>query len=289
MDNKKSARHFSFGRNWSGYVKNFLEKEQLDVAKVSLLKYFPEEGYKGKSLIDIGCGSGIFSLNALRSGCKKVVSFDVDEYSVNATNMVKKKFSDLIPKNSEWEIFEGSILEENVINKLKNTGDIVYSWGVLHHTGSMWEAIKNAARIVKPQGYFIIAIYNKASSSDFWLKFKKFYNKLPDILKKLVNYVVFLYVLLRRTASFAKRKIQRRETKPLLSRERGMSIYYDVIDWLGGYPYEYATVDEINDFVKNLGFKLIGNPTKLDSPKKNFFNQFTFNNTGCNEFIFRKE
>lgn len=290
MKNKKTT--FSFGRNWIDYVKNFLNEKQLDIAKESLFRYLPEEEYKNKTLIDIGCGSGIFSLNALRSGCKKVVSFDVDEYSVNATNLVKNKFFDLIPKNSEWNIFKASILDGKVIDKLRNTGDIVYSWGVLHHTGSMWEAIKNAAQIVKPQGYFILAIYNKASSSEYWLSVKKFYNQSPRIIKVLLAHLFFAYIIFRRLGSYVKALILGRKKpfsfKDILERERGMSIFYDVIDWLGGYPYEYASFEEIKNFVEKLGFKLIKAPTKLFSIPKTFFNQFSFHCTGNNEFVFQK-
>jgi 2-polyprenyl-6-hydroxyphenyl methylase/3-demethylubiquinone-9 3-methyltransferase len=58
--------------------------------------------------------------------------------------------------------------------------------------------------------------------------------------------------------------------------ERGMDFFYDVVDWVGGYPYEYATIQEIKDFVQTHGFKIIKTiPAKVP--------------TGCNEFAFIKK
>lgn len=280
---------FSFGRNWFDYVNNVLDRKQLDVARDSLLKYLPEEEYKNKVFIDIGCGSGIFSLSALMLGCKKVISFDVDEYSVKAAKLVKDKFAELIPADAQWDIFEGSILDDDLLRKFSSQGDIVYSWGVLHHTGDMYKAIQNASRLVNPEGFFILAIYNKTASSDFWKRYKRFYNLTNVFFRKIMNYVVFGYIILQRIRVSMIKKIKNQPTEPLFLRERGMSIYYDVVDWLGGYPYEYATFEEIKDYMENLGFELIKSPTVLPTEEKKLLNRVTFNYTGNNEFVFRKK
>ena len=170
--------NFSFGRNWTKFVSRALDEEKIEAAKKSLLKYLSPEEYRNKVFIDIGCGSGIFSFGALSLGCKKVISFDIDERSVEAARLVKDRFSGSAG-GGRWEIFKGSILDDSLVRDLKGQGDIVYSWGVLHHTGDMRQAIRNAALLVKPGGFFIIAIYNKTASSDFWKEFKKFYNSAP--------------------------------------------------------------------------------------------------------------
>ncbi len=287
---KNKTPYFSFGRNWTEYVKNFLDEEKIEISKKSFSKYMPEEEYKGKTFIDIGCGSGIFSLSALRLGCAKVISFDVDPHSINATKLTKEKFAKENLEN--WEIFEGSILDENLVKRFESQGDVVYSWGVLHHTGNMWKAIENAAKLVKPGGKFIIAIYNKTASSEFWLKMKRFYNNSPKWIKLFLIYFYFGYVMFRRFGSYCKSALIGKprpfRLKDILGRERGMSIFYDVIDWLGGYPYEFATVEEINSFVEKLNFSLVSNPTKLISIPKKIFNRFSFDQTGCNEFVFKK-
>jgi len=273
---------FSFGRNWKNYIKNVVNEKVIFEAKESLLKYLSADEYKGKTFIDVGCGSGLFSLSAVLLGCKKVMSFDIDENSIEATKMLREKFSYLIPKKEiEWEIFKGDIMNEALVNELSSKGDIVYSWGVLHHTGNMWKAIENASKLVKKNGYFIIAIYNCAPSSEFWLKVKKFYNAHP-LLQPLLIALYGTYVSLR--------FMIRRKTLTL-RRERGMHVFYDAIDWLGGFPYEFACFDEVKEYVEKLGFKLIKAPTKLPcgkNKKVGIFGKLRSKDTGNNEFVFQK-
>ncbi|KUK09962.1 MAG: 3-demethylubiquinone-9 3-methyltransferase [Clostridia bacterium 41_269] len=172
-------------------------------------------------------------------------------------------------------------MDEGLVEKLSGKGDIVYSWGVLHHTGNMRKAIENTARLVKEKGYLIIAIYNHAPSSEFWLKVKKFYNDRPLLQPLLIalygSFVVLGYMVKRRTFR--------------LRRERGMHVFFDAIDWLGGLPYEFACFDEVKGFVENLGFKLIHAPTELPCGKgvrTSLLKNFRAAYTGCNEFVFRR-
>lgn len=280
--------YFSFGKNWTDYVNNYLDESKLDAAKESFSRYLDPSQYAGKTLIDVGCGSGIFSLNAVRMGCAKVISFDVDQSSVNATQAVRQRFSHLLPSSADWSVFQGSILDSNLVNRLALSGDIVYSWGVLHHTGDMNQAMKNAVSLVKPGGYFIVAIYNRAPSSEFWLGFKKFYNRSPKIIKILLVDIMLAHVILRRVAYNMSALLRGKKTEGVLGSSRAMSVYYDLIDWLGGYPYEYGSFEEIKKMVEGLGLTLIKDPSRLPSYKKKFLNRISFNNTGNNEFVFRK-
>lgn len=280
---------FNFGRNWKNYVKNVVNEQVLNEAIKSLVKYAPGEDitfYKDKVFIDVGCGSGLFSLAAVLSGAKEVISFDVLEESLEATELLKKKFENILPKNISWKIFLGDILDENLVRSLSSKGDIVYSWGVLHHTGNMWKAIENTCKLVKEGGYLIISIYNHAPSSKTWHKIKKFYNE-HKFLQPLLNFFYGIYAC---TGYMIRRRTFN------LYRERGMHVFYDAIDWIGGYPYEFACFDEVVDFVENMGFKLIKAPTKLPCGKdviftnkfKKIFSVMRAANTGCNEFVFKK-
>ena len=273
---------FKFGRNWKNYVKNLVNEKVLEEAKNSLLKYLPKEEYKGKIFLDVGCGSGLFSLSAALLGCKKVISFDIQKESLEALEILIKKFEYLLPSGyqEKWCWFHGDILDKNLVEKYKESSDIVYSWGVLHHTGNMWQAIKNTTMLVKPGGFLILAIYNHAPSSNAWKKIKAFYNNHPFLQPILgLGYaalITILYILKRRTFH--------------LYRERGMHIFYDAIDWIGGYPYEYACFEDVKSFVENLGFKLIKAPTKLPcgkSQKVGLIGILRTANIGNNEFVFQ--
>jgi len=271
-------KYFSFGRNWKNYVKNVVNEKVLEEARRSLTKYLKEEEFQGKHLIDVGCGSGLFSLASQNLGCSRITSFDLDEYSIEALELLKTKFN--INANN-WEHFSGSILDNDLVTKYKEQGDIVYSWGVLHHTGNMWQAIENATQLVKPNGHLIIAIYNHSTSSNFWKKIKLLYNNFAILRPLLIaifgSYETVVFYLRNKT----------------LYRERGMHIFYDAIDWLGGYPYEFACHDEVKQFVENIGFKLVKAPLVFDCYKSEInkigiFGKIRMKNNGCNEFVFQK-
>lgn len=277
---KKLPDKFPFGKNWKNYLRRAFDPKRFAVAKKFLDKYLPPEAYHDRVFIDIGCGSGIFSLSALEAGVRKVISFDVDQDSVAATRYLRDNLCK--PEGrAKWEIESADILDRSVAERYKEAGDIVYSWCVLHHTGNMNQAIKNASQMVKPGGYFILAIYNRAPSSEFWLKLKKMYMSQGCLVRNLMAYSLFVFVLLRKIGA----KILH-PSKPFV--DRGMSIYYDVVDWIGGYPYQSASFNEMRGFVEGLGFELIASPTRLSSDAKHWFSCFTPYNTGNNEFVFRK-
>ena len=259
---------FSFGKNWQNFLKS-LNEERFNNAKLSLAEFLSLDDLQGKSFLDIGCGSGLFSYAAFNLSAKKIVSFDVDSLSVRCCQYLHEKANS--PEN--WEVYQGSILDKSLISKLGKF-DIVYAWGVLHHTGKMWGAIKNSAELVNKDGYYYIVIYNKVESilgSKFWLRIKKLYNSSPRIGKYVLETLYTLF-------DFAPDLIRLRnpivKIKNYASR-RGMNWRTDVIDWLGGYPYEFATVEEIFEFMK----------TNLSD--FNLVNIKTTNGLGGNSYLFR--
>ena len=267
LKNKIDGISFSFGENWKKYL-NSLTIEKVQIAKQSLKDYLGN--IKGKTCVDIGSGSGLFSYSMYALGAKEVTSIDIDSFSVQCANYLKSKV-----KNPErWNIYQGSILDKIFISQIGKY-DIVYSWGVLHHTGNIWEAIKNAASLVNDNGVFFLAIYNKTKSSRFWLKVKKNFNLSPKIGKKLMNFLLFsvMYFILPLLSS----------KNPLIKlknykKKRGMDPMTDVKDWLGGYPFEVATFDELIEFIKKLNpnFKLV--KYNKVNPGVNANNELVFKN-----------
>ena len=265
----EQGQRFEFGANWAWFLE-VLNDDRIAEAERSLGEMLGATTLSGESFLDIGSGSGLFSLAARRMGAR-VYSFDYDPQSVGCTQELRRRY---FPDDSGWTVERGSALDEAYLGSLGRF-DVVYSWGVLHHTGSMWKALANAALPVKAGGKLFIAIYNdQGTASRRWTKVKKLYNELPRPLRFLVVWPSFLVLNWR---SMIKDLLRGRPFQSIreYGKERGMSFSRDLIDWVGGYPFEVATPEQIFDFYRARGFSL----TRLRT---------CGGSLGCNEFVFEK-
>ncbi len=246
---------FEFGANWKQYIEKNFSQEKVNISKSHLLEFLGLENVENKTFMDIGCGSGLHSLAAYQLGVESVLSFDFDQDSVNITNYLRTEKAGS-PKN--WVVSQGSVLDDNYINTLKKT-DIVYSWGVLHHTGDQWKAIRNAASRVKDGGLFYIALYSadvhKNPTPEFWIDIKKMYIASSRTKQ---NMMVAWYIW-RFQMKYNPLRIFYIIYLMIKHREkRGMNYITDVRDWIGGWPMEFSHDKDVLEFVdKELGFDLV--------------------------------
>jgi len=267
-----SGERFEFGKNWSRFLAH-LDETRICEAEQSLKRMLEINDLHGKSFVDVGSGSGLFSLAARRLGAR-VHSFDFDPQSVACTAELRNRY---FANDQTWRVEEGSALDVAYLNSL-GTFDIVYSWGVLHHTGEMWPALENVTRLVAPAGKLFIAIYNDTGSqSARWKAIKKTYNRLPRLLRVPFTILVTapgeIKAVTRSMLTLRVGDYIRMWTQ--YDAKRGMNRWHDIVDWVGGYPYEVATPDEIFEFYRAKGFglsKLVCGGVGL----------------GCNEFVFTK-
>lgn len=266
----KKGERFKFGENWANFLRT-LNEDRIAVAEQSLRDMLGCQSLQGQSFVDVGCGSGLFSLAARRLGAT-VFSFDFDPQSAHCARELRARY---FPDDSDWTVSEGSALDEDFIKGLGKY-DIVYSWGVLHHTGHMWRALDLVTYLLKPGGQLFISIYNdQGRISERWTKVKKIYcsGHVGRILMKIVFVPYFsvpafiIDVLKLRNPTKAYRDYYK---------QRGMSRVHDWYDWLGGYPFEVAKPEEIFDFYRD---------------RKLIMQRMTTcgGGLGCNQFVFSRE
>jgi len=263
---------FAFGKNWLRFLE-VLDEPRIRRAEASLLAMLKEATLRGRRFLDIGSGSGLFSLAARRLGAT-VHSFDLDPESVRCALELRRRY---FPGDTGWRIEQGSALDRDYLASLGRF-DIVYSWGVLHHTGRMDEALANAALPVAPRGKLFIAIYNDLGSRTArWRIIKRTYNRLPHAVRPVFTAIASAP---NEAKAFVNACVRRDPLAYVRSwsavGERGMSRWRDLVDWVGGYPYETATPEQIFDFYETRGFRLV--TLKCGGV-----------GLGCNEFVFVRE
>lgn len=268
-DLKQRSSHFEFGENWKDYAKS-IDHDRIASAVDGLKKLFPD-GLHGKSFTDIGCGSGVHSLAALSLGAAHVTAIDIDENSVETTRSLLSAHA----KGDNWTANIVSIFDipADLIGKF----DVVYSWGVLHHTGDMWPAIENATSLVAPGGQFAIAIYAKTPMDPAWKIEKRIYANAPKLVQMMIR-KTYTGALL---AGLALKGRNVGASVSEYKQHRGMNFHHDIHDWLGGYPYETASAEELQTRIEAMGF----------TEERSFRMQIKLAGllgSGCHEHVFRK-
>ena len=261
------GERFEFGANWTRFLET-LDESRIAAAQASLCGMLETDSLEGKTFVDIGCGSGLFSLAARRLGAK-VQSFDYDPKSVNCTAELRRRY---FPDDSRWNVEAGSALDAEYLRSLGKF-DVVYSWGVLHHTGDMTGALTNTVGLVAPGGLLFIAIYNdQGSHSRRWHWIKKRYNRSSKASRFVIVSLCIAYFWWKPMVADLLRGHPGKTWREY-RKGRGMSPLRDAVDWAGGYPFEVATPELIFEFYRDRGFTLV----KLK----------TCQNIGCNQFVFR--
>jgi 2-polyprenyl-3-methyl-5-hydroxy-6-metoxy-1,4-benzoquinol methylase len=271
-DEVRRGERFEFGKNWNSFLAT-LDDERIEEAERSLGEML-ELDLSGKSFLDVGSGSGLFSLAARRLGAR-VFSFDFDPRSVACTRELKQRY---FPDDTQWTIEESSVLDRDYVESLGRF-DVVYSWGVLHQTGDMWRGLEHVGLAVAPGGTLFISIYNdQGGASRRWLSIKRLYNHAWAPVQTLLVLAVGAWF---EACSFLARLARFENPLPFRDwaakkKTRGMSVWHDLVDWVGGYPFQVARPEEVFDFYRQRGFTL----RRLKT---------VGNGHGCNEYVLHRD
>ena len=265
----RSGERFTFGENWKGFL-NSVNDSRIAESVAALQQMLGVTSLAGLRFIDIGSGSGLSSLAAHHLGAD-VTSFDYDPSSVGCTLEMRDRYAKDSPR---WRVMHGSALDAAFLSTL-GTFDILYSWGVLHHTGQMWNAINNVIPMVRPKGLLFLALYNDQGVwSRRWTTIKRVYCS-GRAGKLAVSSVFIPYWIARSALSDVVRARAPWHSIATYGKNRGMSAWHDWHDWLGGYPFEAAKPEAIILTIQKLGFALTNLNTQYGS-------------VGCVEYVFKR-
>lgn len=251
---------FTFGDNWLAYS-GILDPSRVDRATTSVAGLVGPTGLQHRSFVDVGAGSGLFSIAAIRLGAARVLALDRDPGCVTAIHRNASRFlTDL--EAARLEVRQADVLDPPTLPA--EQFDVVYAWGSLHHTGRLWDAVANVTPLSRPGGQLALAIYNQTWFTPHWLTIKRLYHRAPPAVR--IGMAAAL------TAPRATVRLLR--LRHPLRVERGMSVWFDSIDWLGGLPYEAASAAEVTRRLRAVGF---------DLERSHLTTRH-----GCNEFVFRR-
>jgi SAM-dependent methyltransferase len=266
---KHVSTHFAFGQNWASYA-GIIDDARIVEAGRGLVRLLGENGLAGKSFLDIGCGSGLHAVAAARLGASRIVAVDLDPVAIETARAVLRHHA----PSSASEVRQLSVFD--LAPETFGRFDVVYSWGVLHHTGAMHEALQRAVQVMAPGGLFAFALYHRTRMCGLWRHEKRWYASASPPVQRAARAVYIALLRLR----FLLTGGDFHSFVANYQGQRGMEFGHNVHDWMGGYPYESILAAEVEALMRRLG--LVHVRSVVSPLTTGFFG------SGCDEYVYRR-
>jgi ubiquinone/menaquinone biosynthesis C-methylase UbiE len=229
MDKEKVGKFYDVV--WTEYIPEYEASEKHWEI------FYAAEEVQGKSILDAGCGTGIFSIIFANKGADQVTGIDISEGSLHTAQSLKEKFG---LKNAEFEKQDMLALPFP-----DRSFDIVWAWGTVHHTTDPFKAIDELIRVLKPSGSILLAIYKRTRLTFIHEIIRKILVRTPRKTWKVLAKI--LAIFLSPVIFLLKKREKSR---------KGEKLEELIIDWYFVPIRHYYKPGEIKNYLEERGFSV---------------------------------
>ncbi len=229
MDKEKVGRFYDVV--WTEYLPEYEETE-----KHWRIFFTPEE-VRDRSVLDAGCGTGIFSAIFANQGASRVTGIDISKGSLGTARGLKEKFGLDAAEFLQQDMLELPFADASF--------DIVWAWGTVHHTTDPFRAIDQLIRVLKPGGALLLAVYTRTRLTFLHEIIRKILVRTPrrswTFLSKVMAFFLTPVVFF-----FKKREKSR----------KGEKLEELILDWYFVPIRSYYRPEEIQEYLEGKGFAI---------------------------------
>jgi ubiquinone/menaquinone biosynthesis C-methylase UbiE len=229
MDKEKVGRFYDVV--WTEYLPEYDETEKH--WKI----FFTSEEVAGRSVLDAGCGTGIFSIIFANQGAGRVTGIDISEGSLGTARGLKEKFG-----LDSAEFMKQDMLDLPFADA---SFDIVWAWGTVHHTTDPFQAIDQLIRVLKPGGALLLAVYTRTRLTFIHEIIRKTLVRTPRRSWTCLSKVMALF--LAPVVLFFKKREKSR---------KGEKLEELILDWYFVPIRHYYRPEEIRKYLEDKGFAI---------------------------------
>ena len=229
MDKEKVGKFYDVV--WTEYLPEY------NASETHWKIFYSPQDIEGKSVLDAGCGTGIFSIIFARNGAASVLGIDISEGSLETAKALKTKFDLENASFQKQDMLDLPFADESF--------DIVWAWGTVHHTTDPFKAMSELIRVLRAEGSILLAVYTRTRVTFLHEIIRKALVRTPRKTWKALSKILAL-VLSPVVYFFKKREKSR----------KGEKLEELIMDWYFVPIRHYYYPEEIKVFLEEQGFTI---------------------------------